>query len=177
MGKFTSGLTNLWEIIKKYKYAALLLVIGIGLFLIPSSNEDGRETEKEAPTETVFTNYEKEMEERLTMILSQIEGVGNVRVILTLRQGEEHHFLTDNIIRTENKDGASTTETNEKTVIFSKGSSYDEPMITRTDYPLFQGALIVCEGGGNAEIKLQLTRAVSALTDLSSQNITILKMK
>ena len=177
MGKFTSGLASLWEIVKKYKYAALLLVIGIGLFLIPSSNEENKSVEKEHPTNTDFADYAKETEEHLASILSQIEGVGNVRVLLTLRQGEEHHFLTDITNRTDLKDGSGSTETTEKTVIFSKGSSYDEPMIIKTDYPLFQGALIVCEGGGNAEIKLQLTRAVSALTDLSSQNITILKMK
>ena len=37
------------------------------------------------------------------------------------------------------------------------------------------GAVIVCEGGGNATVRLQLTRAVSALTGLSSDKIAIVK--
>ena len=121
--------------------------------------------------------YDKEMEKRLTTILSQIEGVGRVEVVLTLKQGEENHFLRDQSKQTDSKDGIRSENISEKTVLISKGSSYDEPMIIRTDYPLFQGALIVCDGGGDAKIKLQLIQAVTALTNLGSHNITILKMK
>ena len=37
------------------------------------------------------------------------------------------------------------------------------------------GAVIVCEGGGSAAVRLQLTQAVSALTGLSSDKIAIVK--
>lgn len=37
------------------------------------------------------------------------------------------------------------------------------------------GAVIVCEGGGSAAVRLQLTRAVSALTGLSTDRIAIVK--
>lgn len=39
------------------------------------------------------------------------------------------------------------------------------------------GAVIVCEGGDNAAVRLQLTRAVSSLTGLSSDKITVVKGK
>lgn len=39
------------------------------------------------------------------------------------------------------------------------------------------GALIVCEGGGAAAVRLQLTQAVSALTGLPSDRIVIVKGK
>lgn len=39
------------------------------------------------------------------------------------------------------------------------------------------GALIVCEGGGNAAVRLELTRSLSALTGLSSEKIAIVKGK
>lgn len=177
MGKLMPRLKSIWDVVKKYKYATLLLVIGLGLLLLPTSGKETDETPQEETLPPISSNYEKEMEDRLSVILSQIEGVGRVEVILTLKQGQENHFLYDHSSRIDTNEGSSTTEKSEKAVIISKGSSYDEPMITRTDYPLFQGALIVCEGGGDAEIKLQLTQAVSALTNLSSHNITILKMK
>ena len=37
------------------------------------------------------------------------------------------------------------------------------------------GALVVCEGGGSAAVRLELTRALSALTGLSSEKIAIVK--
>ena len=44
-------------------------------------------------------------------------------------------------------------------------------------YPEYLGALIVAEGAGNAETKLKLTQAVAALTGLSTEKITVVKMK
>ncbi len=37
------------------------------------------------------------------------------------------------------------------------------------------GAVIVCEGGDSAAVRLQLTQAVSALTGLSADRITVVK--
>ncbi len=37
------------------------------------------------------------------------------------------------------------------------------------------GAVVVCEGGGSAAVRLELTRAVSALTGLSTEKIAIVK--
>lgn len=37
------------------------------------------------------------------------------------------------------------------------------------------GAVIVCEGAGSAAVRLELTRAVNALTGLSSDRISIVK--
>jgi len=39
------------------------------------------------------------------------------------------------------------------------------------------GAVVVCEGGGSAAVRLQLTQAVSALTGLPSDKITVVKGK
>ena len=37
------------------------------------------------------------------------------------------------------------------------------------------GAVVVCEGGGSAAVRLQLTQAITALTGLSSEKIAIMK--
>lgn len=39
------------------------------------------------------------------------------------------------------------------------------------------GAVVVCEGAGSAEVRLCITRAVSAYTGLSSDKIAVIKMK
>lgn len=39
----------------------------------------------------------------------------------------------------------------------------------------WEGAVIVCEGGGSAAVRLELTQAVSALTGLPSDKIAVVK--
>ncbi len=164
--------------LKKYKYALLILFIGLVLLLLPGEGEKDPAPLSETRNETFDPDaYVRDMEQRLCQILSQIRGVGQTQVILTLSGSEELHYLYDSELRTDSAGSGTTAEEMKKTVILSSGSAYDEAMITRRDYPLFQGALIVCQGGGEAEVKLKLTQAVSALTDLSSDKITILEMK
>ena len=47
--------------------------------------------------------------------------------------------------------------------------------MTNRVYPRFVGALVVCEGGGSAGVRLAVTQAVSALTALPSDKITVLQ--
>ena len=55
------------------------------------------------------------------------------------------------------------------------GGSGDAPVVTRTVYPTYRGALVVCQGGDRAEVKLAVTEAVAALTGLSADRITVAK--
>ena len=53
--------------------------------------------------------------------------------------------------------------------------SGQEAVLLMQRYPTFQGALVVCEGGDNAEIRLLMARAVSALTGIGTDRITVCK--
>ena len=55
------------------------------------------------------------------------------------------------------------------------GGSGDAPVVTRTVYPTYRGALVVCQGGDRADVKLAVTEAVAALTGLSADRITVAK--
>ena len=43
----------------------------------------------------------------------------------------------------------------------------------QTVAPQFRGALVVCPGGGDAQIRLKLIEAVSALTGLGADRISV----
>ena len=47
----------------------------------------------------------------------------------------------------------------------------------KTKYPVYKGAVVVCEGADHASVKLNIVQAVSSLTGLGSDKITVLKMK
>ena len=52
---------------------------------------------------------------------------------------------------------------------------YQAAVVTRTVYPTYRGALVVCQGGDRADVKLAVTEAVAALTGLSADRITVAK--
>ena len=53
--------------------------------------------------------------------------------------------------------------------------SNDEVVVTRQVYPTYRGALVVCQGGDQAAVKLAVTEAVAALTGLTADCITVAK--
>ena len=61
------------------------------------------------------------------------------------------------------------------TVVISRGSGSEETVALQEIAPQYQGALVVCPGGGDPAVRLQLSEAVSALTGLGADRITICK--
>lgn len=159
--------------VKKYKYAALVLLVGIALLLLPSRSSKQEQTVKTEQPTLNEQAYLQEMERRLEETLSQIDGAGEVRVVLTLRSGVCTLYQTD--VASSEDDGRKSEE--RKTVIMSAGSAYNEAAVSSVEYPQFQGALIVCRGAGSASVKLDLINAVASLTGLGSDQITVVKMK
>lgn len=177
MAKLNELPQKLIELLKKYKYAALVFLIGVALLLLPI----GKTSEKTAQTpqaeQRSDEEYVQEMESRMAELLSQIEGAGAVQVMLTLQSGSRTEYQTDTQ-RSDDTDGSQKRTSEErKTVILSEGSAYDKAAVSAVLYPQFQGALIVSEGAANPSVRLDLIHAVAALTGLNSSRITVVKLK
>ena len=140
MKQVNSYMERLTKGLRKYKYALLVLLLGMALMLIPKEKEEA----PVVPSQQEQEDYAAALEQRLTEILSSIEGVGKVEVALTLERGSYTHYHQD--VQRNGQDEEW------KTVILSEGSAYDKAAVTTVDYPRFQGALIVCQGGGNAAV-------------------------
>ena len=62
----------------------------------------------------------------------------------------------------------------EKAVVVNTGSG-QQTVVRLERAPVFQGAVVVSQGGDRAEVRLLLTQAVSSLTGLGADKITICK--
>ena len=60
-------------------------------------------------------------------------------------------------------------------VTVNRGSGWQEALVTRQDYPVYQGAVVVCQGAGSSAVRLAVTEAVAALTGLSTEKIDVYK--
>ena len=147
---------TLMAVIKKYKYTALILLLGVGLMLWPQT---GEKPQGNAACEN------PDLEVRLETLLSQVEGAGEVRVLLTYAKGISYEYQTD-----------QKSETETETVLVSNGGT-QTPVTVTTQYPTYQGALILCQGADSAAVRLDIIEAVSDLTGLGSDKISVIKMK
>lgn len=156
--------------LKQYKFVLLVIAAGLVLLLLPV----GDDTAENRTTEGVVGGEEdfsvEALEEELSGILSRIEGAGEVSVMLTVRTGMERVLAVDR----DAVEGNGEHELREEVVVISAEAG-EEVVLIGQNYPTFQGALVVCSGGDDPEVRLQITRALSALTGLGSGRITVCK--
>lgn len=159
------------ESLGKYRYALLVALAGVLLLAWPGGETKKPAQAGESTAEDIF--QVREMEEKLEKALSQVEGAGETTVVLTL-QGGPRRVLAQDGSATEEGDRISR-ETS--TILLSRGSGQQEPAVLQELGPVYQGALVVCQGGEDPRVKLELCQAVSALTGLRSDQISICKGK
>ena len=161
----------------RFKYPLLILLLGLVLLSIPTRSEK-KETVKTAqgPPESPGVGAE-DVEARMEAILSEIEGAGRVRVMLQYAAGEKSIYQTDSEQEIRTNGDGKETRTAVETVLSSRESSRDAPVVVQTIYPTFRGAVVVAEGADAGSVKLDLVNAVSSLTGLGADKITVIKMK
>lgn len=151
-----------WE---QYRLPILILLFGIVLMLLPQTMD------KQEADDTASSDAQQEfsIEERLTALLESIDGAGHVCVMLTLETGSVTTFQQDiDHIATSDRE-----ELHQETVLLDK----DQPLVNKMTYPVYRGAVVICQGADRPSVKLNIIRAVSSLTGLGSDKITVIKMK
>ena len=156
------------NLVKQYRYGFLILLLGVGLMLIPTGEMD--QTATEAAT---ASPSELSMEEKLADILSRMEGVGKTQVMLTYAMGEETIYE----IREDSSLSDSSENFSREPVIITGSDRAEQGLVQQVIPPVFRGAIVVCQGGGSPTVRLAIVEAVSSVTGLTADNITVLKMK
>ena len=158
-----------WKALDQYKYVLIVIVAGIILLLWPTGEREQNIAADGTPNVRETFDLDA-LEEKLSRTLSKVEGAGKVTVTLTVKSGMEQVLASDRTTSVSER-GNSVEE---ETVLINSGGGQETVLLTQK-YPTFQGALVVCEGGDNAEIRLLMTQAVSALTGLGTDRITVCK--
>lgn len=159
----------------KYKYLLLVCLVGLVLIVLPGKGTSKADSDTEETAQTV-ADQAVALEKQMETVFSQITGVGNVRVLLTVKSSEESVYAYDrNTSSSQTETGSSQSSQTE--LITVGGGSNESALITKTRMPEFLGAVVVCEGGDSAKVRLQLTEAIRSLTGITADNIVISKMQ
>lgn len=149
---------------KKSRAAALVLLCGVFLMCLP-----GGKKETQVAAQPAGEVREQTMEAALEEILSQVAGAGSVRVLLSGQTSEITRFQTD-----ETGDGENLRQ---ETVLITGDNRVQTALVRQTEAPTYRGAIIVCQGADSPAVRLAIVKAVAAATGLTTNRITVLKMK
>lgn len=126
-----------------------------------------------------------DMTKRLEEILSSIDGVGNVKVMITYGRTSQvipiyNEDLTEKNTEETDKQGGTrkVVETDtKKEVIYKEENGEKIPITQSTISPQIEGAIITAEGAGNAMVKTNIIQAVEAVTGLATHKVQVFEMK
>ncbi len=147
----------------KYKFAILILALGLLLMAIPGKTESAASVQETQP------EPERDVAQELSQILSQIQGAGKVEVLLTLEAGEETLYQYD--------ENLSDSAQNRDTVTVTDGQRGQTGLVRQVLPATYRGAVVVCQGADDPRIRLAIVEAVSMATGLGADRISVLKMK
>ena len=170
MWKIT-GIKDLTRRLKAYRPALMVLGLGIFLLLLPMNGGKAETTERTGEESLAEDVWLRSVQKELSDTLSRIEGAGKLTLMLSVESGMQRELARDG--ERERRDGQSSNR--RETVILSSSGGGEEVVVIRSDYPVFRGAVVVCQGGDRASVRLAITEAVTALTGLSSDKISVIK--
>lgn len=148
------------QLLSKYRYAVLIVLVGVVLMLIPTGNTEDQESPQVSTKEV-----SEDLAQELATILGQIRGVGKVKVMLTVEEGEKLLYQQD------------TQGDRQQTVILTDRDRAESGLLYQKIPAQYRGAVVVCQGGDDPLVQLQVIEAVGKLTGLRSDRISVLAMK
>lgn len=154
--------------LQKYRYAFLIVLLGIALMLLPTTAPKQQAPAEQMNQEPAQLDFQSELRE----ILSQIQGAGKVSVLLSVSRGESVVYQTDTDTTT-GENGMTRVDT----VIITGADRGQSGLIQHKESPVYLGAVVVCQGADSPAVRLAIKEAVSSITGLGTDKISVQKMK
>ena len=173
------------EKLKKKENLFIVILVGMLLMVIsfPVDKEENT-MEEVVEVKTTESNQVIELEKRLEHILSKVDGVGEVRVMITLKSAgekiiEKDRESTENTTRETDSQGGERTTTDyskkESTVFIETEGGGSEPYVTKEMEPEIEGILVIAQGGDKPSVAKNISEAVLALFPIDAHKIKVMK--
>ena len=178
------GWARILESIKGGKGRRIILAAGlIGMALILASELWPGQTAAETAAKTTAEDFLEKTEAKLADVVGAIEGAGECRIMVTLENGVEYVYATQQKVNTDREEGTngnSSTlnqrdDTEESIVIVETENGREGLLVTELQ-PTVKGVVIVCEGGDQPLVQQRVTDAVTIALNISSKRVCVTKL-
>lgn len=143
-----------------------------------------------ATAETISTaapsdQYARETEQRLADLLASVDGVGRVKVMVTLETGVQAVFAknqkssTDTVMNYESETVSKVQEkdnSEESYILVDTSAGRREPLIVTQLEPVVKGVVVVCDGARDARVTERITTAVMTALGISSLKVCVVQL-
>lgn len=128
--------------------------------------------------DTFILEYRKELEQELENIVSQIDGAGSVKILITMDSTTEDIYAVDR----NTSESTSVTDSETTAAQRSEGNSYvivkgkdgSEQTVLKTQrMPEIRGVLVVCDGGGSNVVREKVTAAVAGALGIARGKVVV----
>lgn len=166
----------------------VIILISLSIFYPKQEPEDmNSSSDQEVSQASTDTNipesaYSDSMESRLESILSQIDGIGEVEVMITYETSTEvvpasNTTKSEQTTQESDKQGGTRTtkqeNTSENIVTVSDKDYKNSPIVIKEIKPIIRGVIVVAEGADNPEVKNNLIEAVTTIFQIKSHKVKI----
>lgn len=151
-----------------------LLWLGLAGVLLIALSEwiPGDESSLPEANPIAVTEYQVEqaLEQRMTALLSSVEGVGHCRVMVTLDAGTQTVYAADTRISLNGEE--QSTET---TLLRVETDSGPVGLKLTEIQPTVKGVAVVCDGGGNPAVCQRIIDVVTTAFHISERRVCVVK--
>lgn len=161
-------LTNFIQKIKSNKKLKIMLISILSALLLLILIFSYNKPENNKTNTNEIDLYISGLEDRLSTVLSKVEGAGKVEVVISIESGMETVLAMENTV----KDTEYGSEKSEKPIIVN-----GKTVVLKELYPKIVGVLIVSEGANNITVMRKIQEATVSLLNVELNQIEILTMK
>ena len=172
------GIAQWWQRLKegwlhKDKTLRILLWVGVAGILLIGVSElwPARKESPQATTTLTAGQVEQALEQRITALLRQVEGVGNCQVMVTLESDSQAVYAADTV-SSSGADGSASFSEQYLTVDTDTGPL--GLLLTRLQ-PTVKGVAVVCDGGDNPVIQDRVIQVVSTAFHISERRVCVVQ--
>lgn len=162
---------------KSIKLVSVFLIFLIIFICLTTFFNDDEEEIEETQTDTIIldqTNeYKNELQEEILKMLNKMEGVGDVEVMITIENGLESVYVTEENFTTDIQIDSQKRTGEQTTLLVEDANGRRQALLKMTIQPVVRGVVVVCEGGDDILVVARVTQAIKALLNISSTKIYV----
>lgn len=161
----------------KEKFVVALGIAGMLLIFLSGL---GQSEKKAASPDMTTAQYVALLQRQLEATLGSIEGVGKVKVMVTVEGSSQYVYAQDEKSSTDEQQSyqnetiehSQKKQDTESKYIFVDGSNRQALKIQEIE-PRIKGVLVVCRGGGSPVVQMRVTEAVTTLLSINSNQVCV----
>lgn len=162
---------------KKSIALLVLCFVALGALSVGGLSEEEGEELSSVNTAAFSSDYKKKTEKELESLLGDIQGAGEVSVMITLESCYENVYAVKEAVVNEQDEDSYKSEIQEEYITVKKGSNNEECLVIKVYEPEIKGVAVVAQGADSSAVKTALTQTVCALFDISSAKVSVEKMQ